>query len=121
MQKGQIILGFFVPAHQNATKAIQPTMTPLDHPPARFLASLAHHHLGFYPPRANVRRKAKLLKDAEDLIVVVDFIQATALRVLCRWFRPFDQDALESELHQLHIMAVRPRYHYADRDALSLR
>src|SRR5512143_1342725 len=121
MQKDQVILGFLIPAPQNAAKPIQPAMTPLDPPPARFLAGLARHRLGFYATRANVRRKAKLLKDATDLIVVIAFVQAQALRVLCRWFRPLDQDALKSAPHQLHIMAVRPRYHHADRDTLPLR
>src|SRR5512143_4110792 len=121
MQKGQVVLGFLIPAHQNAAEAIQPAVTALYHPPTRFLAGLARHRLSFHTTRANVSREAKLLQDGADLIVIIALVQAQALRLFCRWFRPLDQHALECCPHQLHIVAVRSRYHHPDRDSLSLR
>src|SRR5512143_948932 len=121
MQKGQVVLGFLIPAHQNAAEAIHPAVPALYHPPTRFLAGLARHRLSFHATRANVSREAKLLQDGADLIVVIALVQAQALRLFCRWFRPLDQNALESCPHPFHLVAVRARYPHADRDALSLR
>src|SRR5512143_412683 len=119
MQKGQVVLGFLIPAHQNAAEAVQPAVTALYHPPTRFLAGRARHRLSFHATRTNVSREAKLLQDGANLIVVIAFVQAQALRLFCRGFRPLDQNALESCPHQFHIVAVRPRDPHTDWDSLS--
>src|SRR5512143_128553 len=120
MKKSEIVRRLLFPAHEEAAKAIHPTMTALHHPSARSLTGLTGEILGLRTARPNMSRETELLQASSHLIIVVALVQAQALRlVVCRFWPP-DHEALESGPHPFHIVAVRPIDHQADRNALSL-
>src|SRR5947209_3165226 len=109
MKKGQIILRLFVPTHEQTAKAIHPRMTAFHHPAPRFEARFSLDRFGFFSAWANMGRKAELVQDVADLIVVIPFVQTHPLRVfLCRLWTG-DDDALDRWAEQFHIVAIGAR------------
>ncbi len=85
MQKNDVVFWFFLPADQDATKVVHPTMSAFYHPTPRPLTSLPGQFLGFFAPRLNMPRKSKFGQKIVDFLIIVILIQSHALRLLV-WF-----------------------------------
>src|SRR5882724_2102983 len=81
MKHGHVVFDFLVPANENASKPIHPTVRPFYHPAACFGAGISFKFLGFFSAATNVSREAKLPNDFSNLIKVIAFIHAHALLV----------------------------------------
>src|SRR5678816_1466922 len=76
MQKAQIVARFLVPADQDASETIHPTMRAFHHPAPRFETGLLLEGLGFFPACPDVGSEAKLLQEVSNFVIVIAFIQA---------------------------------------------
>jgi hypothetical protein len=106
MQKRDVIFSRLVPADQNASEAVHPTMRPLDHPPAGFESSCALNRLSFLAPCANMSGETKLLQYLAHFIVVITFIQTHALRLLRGWLWALHRVAFDRLSHHFHIIPI---------------
>src|SRR6266487_1068136 len=95
MEKGEVVLRFFIPANQETTKAIHPGMCPFHHPPTSFEAGFPFERLRLFPTRPDMGGEAEVVKDVAHLLVIVSLVQAHPLRLLLRWLRTVDDDALD--------------------------
>src|SRR5262245_761494 len=120
MQKGQIMLRLFVPAYQDAPKAVHPRMRPLHDPAPRALARLIFDRLCFLTTRPNMCGESKLRHDIAHFLIVVPFIETQALRLRRRWLRALDDEAVERGPHQFHIVPVSTSPHQSNRDTMAL-
>src|SRR2546423_10456990 len=85
MQKCQVVLRLFVPAHKQTTKAIHPGMAPFNDPPPSFEASFSLDRFGFFSSWPNMGGKAEFLQEVTHLVVAKPFVQAHSLRHLFAW------------------------------------
>src|SRR5262245_29246503 len=120
MEHRDIVLRLLVPADQNPTKPIQPTVRPLHYPTPRLATRLALYLLSLSRLRRKVGRETKLLHDLLRLGVVVTVIQTHVLRLLFARFGPLHRDALDRRADQLHVGPVGPFYRQAHRHAAAL-
>src|SRR5262245_23436436 len=110
MQKGQIVFRLFVPTYQDAPKAVQPRMSPLDDPAPSLLARVVFERLRFRATRPNMGREPKLLQDIAHFLIVIAFVEAQALGVRLRGRRAFGDEAVERSPDQFHVMPVGARH-----------
>src|SRR5262245_25890716 len=94
MQKSQIVAHLLVPTDQHAPKTVHPTMRALHDPSSGFETRFFLQCLGFFPPRPNMSREAKLLQEVSDLVIVIALIQAQPLWRLGRHIWPLRRDTL---------------------------
>jgi len=118
VKKRQIIVHLFVPANQDAPKAIHPTMRALYDPPSGFEARPAFEGLRFFPAGADVGRKAKLSQRVPHLRIVVALVQTHPLRMVFGRPWPFHDQALYGLLDQFHVMPVGSCHGQADGDSV---
>src|ERR687884_480783 len=74
MKKGQVVLGLFVPADEQATKAVHPRMRSFHHPTARFEPGLLFDGSGFFSSWADMGSKAEFAQDVAYLVVVIALV-----------------------------------------------
>jgi hypothetical protein len=120
MQKREIVTRVLVPADQHAPEAIHPTMRALHDPPAGLEAGLLLERLSLFPPRPDVGREAKLSQQLTDLVVVIPFVQAYALRLRWGGRRARDRDAHERRLDHLEVVPIGPLDSKANGDAAAV-
>src|SRR5512147_392300 len=121
MQKGYVVLGFLVPAHQEPAKPIHPTMGALDDPAACLLASIRAEILGFFTAGADVRGEAKFAKELTNLLIVIALVQTHALRPLGRGLRALNHRTFQGAPCQFHVMPVGTIDSYAEGYPMTLR
>src|SRR4030066_345334 len=80
MQKSDIVFRLFIPANENPSKAVQPTMGPFHHPATGLFASFLFKFLSLLSTRTNMRGKAKRFQNVSNLLIIIAFIQRHALR-----------------------------------------
>ena len=120
MKKGDVVFGGLVPAHQDATETVQPTLSasatqrPALNPASRLMdfASCA--------AAADVGGEAELFQRAANLVKVVSLVQAHALGLLQSGFRTRCHQAVQGRPHQLHVVAIGPVHRRTHWNALGL-
>src|SRR5215469_777288 len=104
MKKGQVVLGLFVPADEQATKAVHPRVHSFHHPTARFEPSLLFDGAGFFSAWADMGGKAEFAQEVAYLVVVIALVQAHPLWLLLCRLGTLDHDAPDRRAHQFHVM-----------------
>ena len=120
MQHGEVGVGAFLPAGEDAAEAVEPGVGAFDDPAASAEAGLAFDGLRFFAAAADVGGERELLGEFPDLLVVVGGVEAEPLRDLGRRLGPLDRDALERVARELVVVQVRARWRDPKRDALTL-
>ena len=120
MEHGQVGVGAFLPAGEDAAEAIQPGVGAFDDPTAGAEAGLALDRLRFFATAADVRSEAELLGEFAYLVVVVAAVEAEPLRRLRCRCRSLDRDRLDRGAAELEVVQVRARWRNPERDALAL-
>ena len=95
MEHGEVGVGAFLPAGEDAAEAVEPGVGAFDDPAAGAEAGLAFDRLCFFAAAADVGGERELLGELADLVVVVGGVEAEPLRLLRVGFGPFDRDRLE--------------------------
>src|ERR687895_772367 len=120
MQKPQIVACFLVPADQDASETIHPTLCALHHPPPGFDPGLLFEGLGLFPARPNVGGEAKLGQQIAHFVVVIALIQAHPLRGCRARLRPRDRDTLDGLSGHLEVITIGALDRQADRHATAV-
>ena len=95
MEHGEVGVGSFLPAGEDAAEAIQPGVGALDDPAACAEAGLAFDRLRLFAPAADVGGERELRGELADLVVVVGRVEAQPLRPLAGRLGPVDRDRLD--------------------------
>ncbi len=120
MEHGEVGVGAFLPADEDAAEAVEPGVGALDDPAAGAEAGLALDRLCFFAAAADVGGERELLGQLADLLVVVGGVEAEPLRDLRGRLGPLDRDALERGAGELVVVQVRARRRDPEREALTL-
>ena len=80
MEHGEVGVGAFLPADEDAAEAVEPGVGALDDPAASAEAGLAFDGLRLFAAPADVSGEAKLVQQLAYLAVVVAAVEAEALR-----------------------------------------
>ena len=104
MEHGEVGVGAFLPAGEDAAKAVQPGVGALDNPAAGAEAGLSLDRLCFFAAAADVRGERELLGERTDLRVVVAAVEAERLRRRGRRRGSFDRDRLERGAGELEVV-----------------
>ena len=120
MEHGEVGVGAFLPAGEDAPEAVEPGVGAFDDPAAGAEASLAFDRLRFFAAAADVGGERELLAEVADLVVVVAAVEAEPLRRLRCRCGSLDRDRFDRGASQLEIVQVRARWRDPDRDALAL-
>jgi len=120
VQHGEVGVGAFLPAGEDAAEAIEPGVGAFDDPAAGAEAGLAFDCSRLFGTAADVGGERELLGELADLLVVVGGVEAEALRNLRGGLGPLDRDALERIAGELVVVQVRARRRDPDRDARTL-
>src|SRR5712691_3467601 len=119
MQKGEIVFRLFVPAHQDAPKAVHPRVGALDDPAPGFLACLVFDCLSFLATRPSMRGETKLRQDIAHFLIVIAFVEAHALRLLLRGHRALGDHTVDRGPYQFHVMPVGALHRQPNRHAVA--
>ena len=95
MKHGEVGVGAFLPADEDAAETIQPGVGALDDPAAGAGAGLVFDRLRLFATAADVGGESKLAGKLADLVVVVGGVEAQPLRPLPGRLGPFDGDRLD--------------------------
>ena len=120
MEHGEVGVGAFLPASEDAAEAVEPGVGSFDHPTAGTEAGLALDRLRLLAAAADVGGEGELGGELVHLGVVVALVQAQPLRLLRRRAGPRDRDRLERRAGELEVVQVRARRRDPERDALTL-
>jgi hypothetical protein len=120
VEHGEVGVGAFLPAGEDAAEAVEPGVGAFDDPSAGAEAGLAGKQLLLLAAGADVGGERELLAEIAYLVVVVGGVKAEAVRPLPGRLRSFDRDALERRPGELVVVQVRARWRDPDRDALTL-
>jgi hypothetical protein len=120
VEHGEVGVGSFLPADEDAAEAMEPGVGALDDPAAGAEAGLALERLGFLAAAADVRGEGELRAELAHFVVVVALVEAESLRLLGRRLRPLDRDRLDRGAGELEVVQIRARRRDPDRDALTL-
>src|SRR4029453_4615159 len=120
MQKRQIVAHVLVPADQQSSETVHPTMGPLHHPPASFVAGCMRDRLSFLTPCPDVSGEPKRGQQLAHFIDVIAFVQTHPLWLLGSGRRPLDRDTDDGLLDHLEVIAVRALNGEADRHAAAV-
>ena len=104
VEHGEVGVGAFLPAGEDASEAVEPRVSAFDDPAASAEAGLAFDRLRFFAAAADVGGERELLAEVAHLVVVVTAIQAEPLRPLACWLRPLDRDRLDRGAAQLEVV-----------------
>ena len=120
MEHGEVGVGAFLPADEDAAEAVEPGVGALDDPAAGAEAGLALDRLRLFAAGANVAGEGELGGQFVHLRIVVALVQAEALWTLRGRLRPLDRDRRDRLPDELEVVQVRARRRDPDRDALTL-
>jgi hypothetical protein len=120
VEHGEVGVGPFLPADEDASEALEPGLRSLDDPATGAEASLAFERLRFLAARADVGGEAELCHELVDLGEVVALVQAEPLRPLRGGLGPLDRDRLDRGPAELEVVQIRAGRLDAERDALTL-
>ena len=120
MEHGEVGVGAFLPAGEDAAEAVEPGVGALNDPAAGAEAGLAFELLGFFAARAYVRGEAELGGELVHLGKVVALVEAEPLRLFGGRLGPLDRDRLERGACELEVVQIRARRRDPERDALAL-
>jgi len=109
VEHGEVGVGAFLPAGEDAAEAMQPGVRALDDPAAGTEAGLAFERLRLLAAGADVTGEAKLAGELVYLGEVVAFVQAEPLRPLCCRLRTGDRNRLDGGACELEVVYVRAR------------
>ena len=104
MEHGEVGVGAFLPAGEDAAEAVEPGVGALDDPAAGAEAGLALDRLCLVDAAADVGGERELLGELADLLVVVGGVEAESLWSLRRRLGPLDRDALERGAGELVVV-----------------
>ena len=120
MQHSQVIIQSLLPADQEASKAVEPTVSALDHPSTR---PVPRHHPFRYSLLSSADNLGGISPRCHKLPyfrVVVSFVQAQVLPLLWGRLRPWDHCGLHCRPQKLHVMPIGSIHCHRDRDPLTL-
>jgi hypothetical protein len=120
VEHGDVGVGAFLPAGEDAAEAIQPGVGALDDPAAGAEAGLVFDRVCFFASGADVGGERELRAEVAHLHVVVAAVEAEALRRLGCWRGSLDRDRLDRGAAELEVVQVRARWRDPDRDTLAL-
>ena len=120
MEHGEVGVGAFLPAGEDAAEAVEPGVGALDDPAAGAEAGLALDRLRFLAAAADVGGEGELVGELVDLWLVVAGVEAEPLRRSGVGIGPFDRDRLDRGAGELEVVQVRARRRDPERDALAL-
>ena len=120
MEHGEVGVGAFLPADEDASETVEPGVGALDNPAACAEAGFALERLCFFSAAADVGGERELLGEFADLLVVVGGVEAQPLRPLPGRLGACDRDRLDRLAGELVVVQVRARRRDPDRDALAL-
>lgn len=106
VEHGEVGVGAFFPAGEDAAEAIQPGVGAFDDPAAGAEAGFAFELCRFLAARADVCAEAELVREFVHLWVVVALVEAEVLRGRGRRLGPFDRDRFERRAAELEVVAV---------------
>lgn len=95
MEHGEVGVGAFFPAGEDAAEAVEPGVGAFDDPAAGAEAGLVFDRLRFFATAADVGGESKLRGELAHLVVVVGGVEAQPLRPLAGRLGPFDRDRLD--------------------------
>jgi hypothetical protein len=120
VEHGEVGVGAFLPAGEDAAEAVEPGVGALDDPAAGTEAGLALDRLCLVGAGADVGGERELGSELVHLAVVIAAVEAEALRRFgCRGW-PRDRDRFDRGAGKLEVVQVRARRRDPDRDALTL-
>jgi hypothetical protein len=95
VEHGEVGVGAFFPASEDAAEAVEPGVGSFDDPTAGAEAGLTFERFCLFAASADVRGEAELGAELAHFVVVVGGVEAQSLRPLPRRLRPLDRDRLE--------------------------
>ncbi len=95
MEHGEVGVGAFLPAGEDAAETIQPGVGAFDDPAAGAEAGLVFDRLRFFATAADVGGESELRGELADLVVVVGGVEAQPLGPLAGRRGPCDGDRLD--------------------------
>ena len=120
MEHGEVGVGAFLPADEDAAEAVEPGVGALDDPAAGAEAGLAGECFLLLAAGADVGGERELLAELAYLAVVVGSVETEPLRPLGGRLGPLDRDRLDRLPGELVVVQVRARRRDPERDALTL-
>ena len=120
MKHCQIVLDLLLPANEKATKAIQPGVGSLHHPPPCPVPRDTRLVSGFFSTGTDMCSVTPARQQLTDDIVVIPFVQAHVLRGILARARPLDYDRFQCRLHHLHVVPVRSLNGHGQGNAVTL-
>ena len=120
VKHGEVGLGAFLPAGEDAAEAVEPGVGALDDPATSTEAGLPLERLRLFATSADVGGEGELGGELVHLGIVVALVEAQPLRLLRGRLGPRDRDALERRAGELEVVQVRARRRDPERDALTL-
>ncbi len=107
MDHGNVVLGFFLPAHQDAPKSVRPTMRSLDDPPPGSETAAPSDQNRFLATTPNVGSEPVLTGQTANLLIVISFIETQVLPSLRPRARLLHRNALKGFTSQLEVVHIR--------------
>jgi hypothetical protein len=104
VEHGEVGVGAFLPADEDAAEAVEPGVGALDHPAAGPEASLALDLLRLVAAAADVRGEGELRGEFVDLGKVVAAVEAQSLRPLACRLGTLDRDRLDRGAAELEVV-----------------
>jgi len=120
VEHGEVGVGAFLPASEDAAEAVEPGVGAFDDPAPRSEAGLELDRLRLFAASADVGGEGELRDELVYLGVVVALVQAQPLPLLRGRLGPRDRDALERRAGELEVVQVGARRRDPERDALTL-
>jgi hypothetical protein len=120
VKHGEVGVGAFLPAGEDAAEAVQPGVGAFDDPAAGAEASLAFDRLCFFAATTDVGGESELVSEVAHLVVVVATVETEIVRPAPRWLGPLDRDRFDRRAAKLEVVQVRTRRRDPERDALAL-
>ena len=120
MQHSRVVLRFLLPANQDATVSIHPTVCPFSHPAASLEPRGSPDQLRLLAARANMCREPEFLREVTHFVIVIPFVQAQVLRLVPR--RPGSSygNAFDRLPRKLEVVDVRARHGQSHRNTVCL-
>jgi len=109
MDDGNVVLGFLLPAHQDAPKSVRPTMRSLYDPPPGPETAAPPHQSRLFATTPNVRSEPVLTSQTANLIVIIPFIKTQVLPSSRARTGLFHGNALKGFTSQLEVVHIRAR------------
>ncbi len=124
VEEGFVIGDFFLPADQQSSEAVHPTMRPLHHPAPRPIPGDLLPRLRLGPPALLDRDVGCVTPAGHQLPhrgVVIPLVPQKVLWLLRRGLGSLDRDAVQGGFDQFHVGPVGPGHLQAQRHASAVR